>query len=61
MTDIEHLTAADVAKLNDYYVREAKKLRAQEMARIFGGLFPRVFSAIAGVFSRPHTLAGSAR
>ncbi|MEM8686356.1 MAG: hypothetical protein AAGF81_03440 [Pseudomonadota bacterium] len=61
MTDIEHLTAADVSRLNDHYIREAKKLRAKEMARIFGGILPRVFSAVAGIFNRPQTLAGSAR
>lgn len=61
MTDIHYLSAAEVARMQDHYVSEAKKLRAKEMARIFGGLSSRIFSAVAGVFSKPHTLAGSAR
>ncbi len=61
MTDIDHMSSAEVAELSEHYMREARKMRAREMARIFGGLFSRIYSVVAGIFSRPQTLAGSAR
>ncbi|MEM1198149.1 MAG: hypothetical protein AAGI06_02460 [Pseudomonadota bacterium] len=61
MTDVEHFSPADMDKLTENYIRTARKMRAEAMASIFGGLFARISSAVNGIFSRPHTLADSPR
>ncbi len=61
MTDIQHFSTADMDKLTENYIKTARKMRAEAMVNIFGGLFARISSAVTGVFSRPQTLADSPR
>ena len=61
MTEVKYLSPAELDRLNDHYVKEAKKLRAEMFGHLFSGLFSYIAKAVTEPFSRPRTLAGSTR